>query len=324
MSLLASWLASPPPDAAVEITPTWVSAATMTSRRGGPAIQSYAVEGAARARCCRVACVAATSSTAPRWPLPCALSSAGWRRDRRVWRWSFPTSPPGCRSFASNRCLQRRDDLDQLVRWQMRKAAPFPIDDASVTYSPGARGADGSAEFVVVLARSDVVKGYEDVCADAGLHAGLVDIATFGVVNLALAAARSTDGRLARRPYCGPTTRRSPSSAAGDLIFFRNRPEDDEESLTDVVHQTAMYYQDRLAGQGFARVLLGGISGRRRRDELATRASRNGSARPWSRSIRPRPRRSADRITATSDLHGRAVAAGRRAAAHAGRGQVSA
>jgi hypothetical protein len=47
----------------------------------------------------------------------------------------------------------------------------------------------------------------------------------------------------------------------GDLIFFRSRPETDEESLSDVVHQTAMYYQDRLAGEGFARVLLGG-SGR--------------------------------------------------------------
>ena len=46
-----------------------------------------------------------------------------------------------------------------------------------------------------------------------------------------------------------------------DVIFFRNRPEGDDESLTDMVHQTAMYYQDRLAGQGFSRVLLGG-SGR--------------------------------------------------------------
>jgi hypothetical protein len=45
------------------------------------------------------------------------------------------------------------------------------------------------------------------------------------------------------------------------LIFFRNRPEGEDESLTDLVHQTAMYYQDRLEGQGFARVLLGG-SGR--------------------------------------------------------------
>jgi hypothetical protein len=43
-----------------------------------------------------------------------------------------------------------------------------------------------------------------------------------------------------------------------DVIFFRNKPEGDNETLADLVHQTAMYYQDRLGGQGFARVLLGG------------------------------------------------------------------
>jgi hypothetical protein len=42
------------------------------------------------------------------------------------------------------------------------------------------------------------------------------------------------------------------------MIFFRNRPEGDEEPLADLVHQTTMYYQDRLAGQGFSRVLMAG------------------------------------------------------------------
>ena len=45
------------------------------------------------------------------------------------------------------------------------------------------------------------------------------------------------------------------------VIFFRNRPEGDEASIADLVHQTAMYYQDRLSGERFSRVFLGG-SGR--------------------------------------------------------------
>ena len=47
MNLLASWLASPPPDATVEIAPTRVSVATVVPRGsagGGLAVQSYAVE----------------------------------------------------------------------------------------------------------------------------------------------------------------------------------------------------------------------------------------------------------------------------------------
>jgi type IV pilus assembly protein PilM len=258
MSLLASWLASPPPDAAVEITSAWVSAATMTLRRGGPAIQSYAVEALPERA---VVASLGSPNVVDRAAVAASLRNVVDRLGSRPARVALiiPDVAARVSVVRFEQVPQRREDLDQLVRWQVRKAAPFPIDDASVSYSPGARGTDGSAEFIVVLARNDVIKGYEDACADVGLHAGLVDIASFAVVNLALAAARSTEGDWlvvhTRPEYTSIAIVRS-----GDLIYFRNRPEDDEESLTDAVHQTAMYYQDRLAGQGFARVLLGGIS----------------------------------------------------------------
>ena len=31
------------------------------------------------------------------------------------------------------------EDLDQLIRWQVRKAAPFKIEDAQVSWVPGDR-----------------------------------------------------------------------------------------------------------------------------------------------------------------------------------------
>ena len=49
----------------------------------------------------------------------------------------------------------RAQDLDQLIRWHVRKSAPFPIEEAQVTYSPGAPAPDGGREFVVALARRD-------------------------------------------------------------------------------------------------------------------------------------------------------------------------
>jgi hypothetical protein len=45
-----------------------------------------------------------------------------------------------------------------------------------------------------------------------------------------------------------------------NLIFFRNRANDGEGTLVDVVHQAAMYYEDRLQGGGFARAFLTGGS----------------------------------------------------------------
>jgi hypothetical protein len=41
------------------------------------------------------------------------------------------------------------------------------------------------------------------------------------------------------------------------LLFFRNRGQE-EGSLADLIHQTAMYYEDRLNGGGFGRVLIAG------------------------------------------------------------------
>jgi type IV pilus assembly protein PilM len=258
MSLLASWLASPPPDAAVEITPLRVSAATMSTRRAQLVIQAYAVEALPENA---LTASLTSQNVVDRAAVATAVRTVLGRLGSRPARVALivPDVAAKVSVIRFERVPPRRDDLDQLVRWQVRKAAPFPIDDACVTYTPGMRAANGGGEFVVALARTDVIKGYEDACADAGVHAGLVDIATFAVVNLALASARSAQGDwlvVHMRPeYTSIAIVRE-----GDLIFFRSRPEGDEESLTDVVHQTAMYYQDRLAGEGFTRVLLGGSS----------------------------------------------------------------
>ena len=45
-----------------------------------------------------------------------------------------------------------------------------------------------------------------------------------------------------------------------DLVFFRNRALGAEGELADLVHQTAMYHEDRLGGGGFSRVVLAGAS----------------------------------------------------------------
>ena len=129
-----------------------------------------------------------------------------------------------------------------------------------------------------MLARRDVVEEYERVCAEAGVYAGLVDLATFSALNLVLASPNAARRRLARRAHAARYT--SIAIVRGeDVIFFRNRPEGDDESLTDLVHQTAMYYQDRLAGQGFARVLLGGSGRVPGAVDWRGGASKSGSAR---------------------------------------------
>ena len=259
MSLLTSWLASPPPDAAVEITPARVSAATLSSRGGTPAIHSYAADALPPQA---VAASLTSRNVVDRAAVVASLRTVFDKLDRRPTRVALiiPDLAAKVSVVRFDRVPSRRDDLDQLVRWQVRKAAPFPIEEAAVSYTEGGRSADGGAEFVVVLARKDVVADYEETCAAAGAYPGVVDIATFSVLNLALSSApvRTGDWLVV---HMRPEYTSIGILRAGMLAFFRNRAEGDEDSLADVVHQTAMYYQDRLSGGGFSGVLLGG-SGR--------------------------------------------------------------
>jgi type IV pilus assembly protein PilM len=256
MSLLASWLASPPPDAAVEIAPERVAAATITERSGGFVVSSYAVEALPPGA---VLPALSGHNIADPSAVAAAVRTVIGRLDARVQRVALviPDVTAKVSLLHFDKVPARRDDLDQLVRWQVRKSAPFAIEEACVTFSSGARAADASGDFVVVLARRDVIQEYERVCADAGVYAGIVDISTFSLLNLFLASGRAPAGdwlAVHMRPqYTSIAIMRG-----NDMIFFRNRPEGDEEPLADLVHQTTMYYQDRLAGQGFTRVVIGG------------------------------------------------------------------
>ena len=149
----------------------------------------------------------------------------------------------------------RSADLDQLVRWQSRKTAPFRIEDAQVAYSSGLPTDDGGCELVVSLMRRDIVEEYEAACLSAGGHAGVVDLASFSVVNAVLAGggANGEDWLLVHVAHGYSTiviVRR------GRIILFRNRPAEGDDDLGELVHQTKMYYEDRLEGGGFWRIFL--------------------------------------------------------------------
>ena len=88
----------------------------------------------------------------------------------------------------------KTSDLREIVRWQIRKTAPFPVEQAVLSISEGARGADGGSEFIVALSRQDVIHQYEQACLMAGAHAGLVDLSTFGVINSILSGASVSAG----------------------------------------------------------------------------------------------------------------------------------
>src|SRR5882762_7809747 len=256
MSVLTSLRDSSGPTVAVEFTAHQVSAASLEFRGHKPFVAAHAVEplldGALVPSLTthnahnRAAVVAALARVLERTGRPRRIGVVVPDLVAKVSLVRFEQVPA------------RAADLDQLVRWQVRKTAPFAIEDAQVSYVPGQRAQDGQ-EFIVSLARRDVVEEYESLCAEAGAHAGIVDLATFNVVNAVLASAAppAADWLLVNvaADYASIAILRGPHP-----IFFRNRIADADGTLADLVHQTAMYYEDRLKGAGFARVVLAGAS----------------------------------------------------------------
>lgn len=254
MSILASLRESPAPAVAVEIAAGRVSAASLEWRGGQPAVAAHASEPLPDgALVPALTAVNAHDRPAVLDVLRRVLERMG--RPRRIGL-IVPDVVAKVSLVRFEQVPPRTQDLDQLVRWQVRKTAPFAIEDAQVSYVPGLRADDGQ-EFVVTLARRDVIQEYEDLCAEAGARAGLVDLATLNVINAVLAgtAAPSADWLLVNiaADYTSIALLRGPH-----LIFFRNRATETDGTLADLVHQTAMYYEDRLKGAGFARAILAG------------------------------------------------------------------
>jgi type IV pilus assembly protein PilM len=264
---LQSWFASPPPSIGVEIGAARVTAVAITDQGGKPTVTAHATE-----RLPEGAVVPSLNhaNITDRATVSAAVGRVLGQLGQRVTRLALviPDAASKVSLVKFEKLPSKAEDLAQLVRWQVKKSVPFPIEQAQVSWTAGITDAAGGTEFVVVLARRDIIEEYESVCRIGSVHAGIVDLATFNLINVALAAnptlalsAASADGKPGElQDWLLVHVAADSSTIAivrgSRLLFFRNRPADAEGRLSDLVHQTAMYYEDRLGGPGFSRVLV--------------------------------------------------------------------
>jgi hypothetical protein len=140
--------------------------------------------------------------------------------------------------------------MDELLRFRLRKSIPFEIRDARLAYdSAGTAAAD---TYVVATAAGPVVGQYEEVCRSLGLEPGLVEIAGLALARVAFPAPVSGDGLLvnwedgyvtlviARNgwPLLARTLSGAAASAPADVVRE--------------VSSTLIYYRERLGGAGIS------------------------------------------------------------------------
>jgi len=303
MSPLPRWLSSRPPAAALEISARRVTLAVVADQGGSRVLSGYAHEALPEG-------AVEPALNSPNVHDPAALSAAirsvldrVTPRPKRI-ALVLPDIVGKLSLLRFEKIPPKPQDLEQLIRWQVRKAAPFKIEDAQVAWVPGMNLPEGGREYIVVVARRDIVESYERACETAGAYPGIVDLASVNLINAVIvtqgAAAPATDWLLV---HVGAEYSTLAVVRGTDVIFFRTRPSEQDENLADLVHQTAMYHEDRLGGGGFSRVVLAGASVRgadvaeRLRRQLEERVSTRVEALDFRGAVALR-----DRIAAAPEL----------------------
>ncbi len=262
-SVFSRLLTSRPPAAALEIGATRVTAAVLSDQGRTRVLSAYATEplppGAVEPglNASNVHDAGALSAAVSR-----ALDQIS-PRPRRV-ALVLPDTVGKLSLIRFDKVPAKVQDLEQLIRWQTRKAVPFKIEEGQVSWVPGVALPDGGREYLVTIARRDIIESYERACQAAGAYPGIVDLATVNLVNAVLAT--QAGGPAAGGDWLLVNVAPDYSTLAvvrgGDVIFFRTRQAERDDDLSDLVHQTTMYHEDRLGGGGFARVILAGATSR--------------------------------------------------------------
>jgi type IV pilus assembly protein PilM len=261
MSPLPSFLTSPPPSVGVEIASDRVSAVSLVRQTNGWIVGAHGTERLAPGVVTpALNAVNVHDARALSAALRSAFDKLGMR-PRRV-ALVIPDTAAKVSLLRFDKVPAAAADLEQLIRWQVRKAAPFKPDDAQISWVPGAPLPAGGREYLVTLGRRDIIESYMLACADAGAAAGVVDLASLNLVNATLASGAAAAPGDWLIVHVAPEYATLAIVRDEDLIFFRTRQLEGDADLADLVHQTAMYHEDRLAGAKFGRVVLSGASAR--------------------------------------------------------------
>lgn len=261
-----SWLAPVPPKVAIEIATGRVTVVELGRRGGSPSITGYATEPIAQeAVTPALAGVNIPDVDVVALGLRRAFDRAGLGSVGRA-ALIVPDGVARVSLLGFEELPAKTEDLDKLVRWQLRKATPFPLEEAQLSWF-AAHHENGSHTIAATVARRDVIAQYEAVAEALDVHVGIVDVASFNVMNAVIGAGGAPAG-----DWMLVTTAAEATSLligrGEDLMFYRHRAAVDEEPLSALVHQTAMYHEDRLGGSRFSRVWLCGAGLARQADQV--------------------------------------------------------
>jgi hypothetical protein len=166
---------------------------------------------------------------------------------------TLPERPPSARQ------------LSELVRSKMRRAVPFRLEDAAISFQV-LPGEGRQVSVLVLLTPRQLIDRFEQSLAPLGARVGLIDIATPNLINLCRPRldAASRGGKDVALLNCASNYFTLVIVRDGRLIFFRCKTlAPDAEAahggngfLVREVASSLSYYKAKLAGQGVDSVIV--------------------------------------------------------------------
>jgi type IV pilus assembly protein PilM len=153
-SFFSQLLATTPPSVAVEVTAKQVNVIGISAQGGTRAVIAHAVQPLPAGLVTPALNGVNVHESAALAAVVKAAADAISPRPRRV-ALILPDSVAKVSILRFEKIPAKEQELDQLIKWQMRKAAPFRIEDGQVSWAESAALPGGGREYLVVLARRE-------------------------------------------------------------------------------------------------------------------------------------------------------------------------
>jgi type IV pilus assembly protein PilM len=162
---------------------------------------------------------------------------------------------------------RRSDEALPLLRWRLKKSVPFDVDETVVSWMRQT-GPEGNLEILTAVARSRIVREYEEIVETLGAKVGIVLSSTLSTLPLLEERGATLLVRMAGRTLTTVIVQ------AGNLCVYRSTemPAEanllDPQAMLDEIFPATAYYQDTWGGI-IDRVRLSGLG---MREEIFRRA----------------------------------------------------
>ncbi len=160
-----------------------------------------------------------------------------------------------------------RRELIEMVRWKMKKAVPFKVEDSVVDYQILPPDGEKMTAVLAVLMPSSIVDEHDAVFRSQGIHAGLIDLSSFSLMNLYRPIIETEVP--ADRDFMLLNVTSSFFSVmvfrSGRLVLYRCKTfafegvrdaEGDYRMMRRELQASLVYYQEKLGGAELAKIYM--------------------------------------------------------------------